>query len=307
MIAKALRSIIKYFVIPSAIILVITGGIYQLLNPIKTIYNISATTEKAKCKIQDLGISSFNVDKAIVYNEKDEVQFKEFSGNFRFFNPATIEFQRISNGPFIVTIYSQDNKSIGALFKDEQLVYSAKNRLEFIINNTEAILSEGKSIVVPISGQVEAGEDIAGQVEYIMSPILRGGTVSMAGYSRFSSSYFSAGSEELYMGDRLIFENPSYIKSNIKDPISAIGFVQVSEEPAFKIAYRVEAEKAKVLKPGPRDVESGYVFSATIYDRLLNDKFFQSITLVFGILVTLASIGSFTLDYLNFKRKPNEN
>jgi len=288
---------IIYTFIIIAIIAVFYFMVNKALNPIKTIYSVSAVTEKAKCQIKDIGGSSFNIYQAIVYDENDKVVFKEFTGNFRFYNSAIIECERLSNGPFIVTIYNDSLGSVGGVYKDENLVYKSKNRIVFVFTKLENLFNQGKSIVIPISGKIESGEDVAGQVEGITSPILREGTVTLAGYSKLSSSYFNAGTEQLFMGDRLIFEN---------DTVSAIGFIQVSEEPAFKIAYRVEAEQAKILKPGPRDINSGYVFSATIYDQLLHDKVFQSISLVGALLALVATLGSFLMDILKFRYKEHE-
>ena len=295
--SRLIKILLQYILLPISVLLLFTYGVYKVLNPIKTVYNVSAITEKARCELRNISVSSFNVENAIVNDENGKLIFKDFSGNFRYFSPATIECERISNGPFIVTIYNDTIQSVGGLYKDEILVHKFKNSLEIVFTKLGNLVNDGKSLVIPFSGKVDCGEDVAGQVEGSMSPILREGTVTLGGYSNLSNTYFNAGTEQLYMGDRLIFEN---------DSIPAIGFIQVSEEPAFKIAYRVEAEHAKILKPGPRDFNSGYVFRATIYDRLLHDKFFQSISLAGAILALIATVGSFIMDFIKFRNNENK-
>ncbi len=286
-----LNKAIKYILLPLAALLVLSYIVYLVLNPINTVYNVLAVTEKAKCQIMDVANTSFNVEKVTIYDQSDSILFKDFSGNFRFYQPASIEFERISKGPLIISINNASSEPYCGIYQNETQIYKVNQSITIVASDIEGILSEGKSILIPISGKVECGEDLAGQVEGILSPVLREGTVTMAGYSKMSSSYYKAGSEQLYMGDRLVFDN---------DTTMAIGFIQVSEEPAFKIAYRVQANNAKVLKPGPREVNSGYNINVSIYDRLLNDKFFQSISLVFAGLAVIASIGSFIMDYLKF-------
>jgi hypothetical protein len=295
MILKIFLTFWKYIVLPLSILAFFTVIVYNILNPIKTIYNVTASTEKTKCIIKDIGNSSFNIYKAMIYDEKGKLIAKDFTGNFRYYSVANAEFERISNGPLIISIYNDTVSTVGGLYKEENpiSITKIKNRIDIVMNGIDLIIQDGKSIIIPISGNIDIGNDVAGQVEGIMAPVLLNGTVTMTGYSNFTSNYFNAGEEKLYLGDRLIFES---------DTLEGIGFIKVSEEKAMNISYRVEAKQAKILKPGPRTAESGQKIGATIYDRLLNDKLFQIISLVAATSGLLATIGSFIMDYIKFKQ-----
>ncbi|MBK9736884.1 MAG: hypothetical protein IPO92_18775 [Saprospiraceae bacterium] len=238
-----------YVVIVIAGLFLFTILIDKILSPISTIYNITAKTEKAKCFIVDIGGSSFNIYRSTIFDENDSIIVENFSGNFRFLNSAWVEFERISLGSVLISFQNDTLQPIGAFYKDEELVFKTKDKFQIIIDSIEVTKNEGFSLIFPITGIFEIGGDVAGQVEGITTPILREGTVTMAASSKLSKSYYKAGIENLYMGDKLIFEDQ---KEN------AIAFVSIDNQDALNIAFRVEATKAVKLKPGPRDINSEF-------------------------------------------------
>ena len=143
----------------------------------------------------------------------------------------------------------------------------------------------------PLSGYVELGKSVDVEIFEETNPIVRTGDITMTGYSNFGSGqYFEAGNKKLYLGDCLEFEN--------KD---AIGFVAVNDDPALQVAYRIEANEAIIRKPGPKGKNSGYRISASVYDKFINDRFFQGLSMIFATLLVITSLIDFTMNI--FKRK----
>jgi hypothetical protein len=161
------------------------------------------------------------------------------------------------------------------------------------IKNVDSLLNSGISIVYPLSGIVELGKSVDVEIYNETSPILRSGDISMTGYSNFGKGkYFDAGNEKLYLGDCLEFGEKE-----------VIGFVAVNDNPALQVAYRVEADEAIVRKPGPKGKNSGYRISASLYDRFINDLFFQGLSLIFAALIVFTSITDFKINIFKFLNK----
>jgi hypothetical protein len=149
-------------------------------------------------------------------------------------------------------------------------------------------------MVFPISGEVNLGRSVDIEIFGESTALLKGGTITMTGYSGWSRSFFEAGSKPLELGDYLIFED---IKEN------AFGFLTITEDPGLQVAYRVEAKRAKVIKPGPRDKNSGYPISASLYNLFISDRFFQSLSLFFAAVLILTTIYTFYMDIILFRER----
>jgi hypothetical protein len=290
------RKKLKYFVFTSLTIGLIVLCFIFFFAPITTIYNITAQTEKVQYQTIDKNNSRFSLYNAKLINYDGEVIKEAFEGSFEINENVNISFERISNGPIIISATNNKKTSVGKFYDgyDGSLIYTANDYIDIIITQVDSILNEGTSFVFPISGLVNIGRSVDLEIFGETTPLLRNGDITMTGYSTLNGQYFEAGNEKLFLGDYLTFE-----EQNEK----AFGFITIDENPCMQAAYRVHAKVAKIIKPGPKDVNSGYAISASLYDRFIKDRLFQGISLLFGSLLVITTIATFIMDYILFKKE----
>lgn len=245
-------------------------------------FNITAHTEIVKFHTVTKPISRYNLNNASVY-VAENYDFMEilnsFNGSLEINEDVNVEIERISNGAIILSLESENGNSVGNLYNNNNSkVFTANDYMLIEIHKVDSLLNNGISIVFPLSGIVELGKSVDVEIFNETSPVLRSGDISMTGYSVFfgKGQYFEAGSEKLYLGDCLEFKGKE-----------AIGFAAVNDNPALQVSYRIEAEEAVIRKPGPKGKNSGYRISASLYDRLLKDRFFQGLSLIFAALIAI--------------------
>jgi len=271
------------------ILAISAGALYVLLllffDNINTLFNITAHTEIVKFKTTSKPISRYNLNNASIYVAED-FEFKEihtaFNGSLEINKDVNVELERIANGAIYFSLESESGNSVGNLYNNSNAkIYTANDYMLIEIHKVDSLLNNGVSIVFPLSGIVELGKSVDVEIFEETSPVLRSGDISMTGYSDFigNGQYFEAGSEQLHLGDCLEFEDKE-----------AIGFVAVNDNPALQVSYRIEAEEAVVRKPGPKGKNSGYRISASLYDRFVNDRYFQALSLIFATLFALNSL-----------------
>lgn len=275
-----------------AVVSVIAFMLYLILllffDNINTLFNITAHTEIIKFHTTSKPISRYNLNNASIHVAQN-YEFKEiynsFNGSLEINKDVNVELERISNGAIIFSLENEDGKSIGNLYNaSNSKIYTASDYMLIEIHEVDSLLNSGVSIVFPLSGIVELGKSVDVEIFEETSPVLRSGDISMTGYSNFigKGQYFEAGSEQLYLGDCLEFKDKE-----------AIGFVAVNDNPALQVSYRIEAEEAVVRKPGPKANNSGYRISASLYDRFVNDRLFQGLSLIFATLIALSTVFDF--------------
>ena len=263
---------------------------------INTLFNITAHTEIIKFQTVSKPISRYNLNNASI-QITDNYNFKEiynsFNGSLEINKNVKVEIERISQGAIIFLLEGENGTSVGNLYNNNnKKVFKANDYMLIEINKVDSLLNAGISIVFPLSGIVELGKSVDVEIYEETSPVLRTGDITMTGYSNFGSGqYFEAGNKKLYLGDCLEFGNKE-----------AIGFVSVNDNPALQVAYRVEADQAIIRKPGPKGKNSGYRISASLYDKFVNDRLFQGLSLIFAALLVLASLGDFIMNIINFKK-----
>lgn len=252
---------------------------------INTLFNITAHTEIIKFHTTSKPISRYNLNNASItvpenYNFKEI--YNSFNGSLEINKDVDVALERISNGAIFFSLESESGNSVGNLYNSSNSkIFTASDYMLIEIHEVDSLLNYGVSIVFPLSGIVELGKSVDVEIFEETSPVLRSGDISMTGYSNFigKGQYFEAGSEKLYLGDCLEFEDKE-----------AIGFVTVNDNPALQVSYRIEAEEAVVRKPGPKGKNSGYRISASLYDRFVNDRLFQALSLIFATLIALSSL-----------------
>ncbi|MFD1293978.1 hypothetical protein ACFQ5N_09035 [Lutibacter holmesii] len=264
---------------------------------INTLFNITAHTEIIKFQTVNKPISRYNLNNASIH-VTDNYNFKNiynsFNGSLEINKNVKVEIERISQGNIIFLLESDNGTSIGNLYNSSnENIYAAKDYMLIEIKKVDSLLNNGISIVFPLSGYVELGKSVDVEILNETNPVVRTGDITMTGYSNFGSGqYFEAGNKKLYLGDCLEFEN--------KD---AIGFVAVNDSPALQVAYRIEANEAIIRKPGPKGKNSGYRISASVYDKFINDRFFQGLSMIFATLLVITSLTDFTLNIIKRKKR----
>lgn len=281
-----------------AILLILYLVLLVFFDNINTLFNITAHTEIIKFQTVNKPISRYNLNNASIhvtenYNFKNI--YNSFNGSLEINKNVKVEIERISQGAIIFLLESENGESIGNLYNDNnKKVLKANDYMLIEINKVDSLLDNGISIVFPLSGFVELGKSVDVEIYEETSPVLRTGDITMTGYSSFfgNGQYFEAGNKKLYLGDCLEF-----------DKKEAIGFVSINDNPALQVAYRIEADQAIIRKPGPKAKNSGYRISASVYDKFINDRLFQGLSLISAFLLVLASFGDFIMNIINFKIK----
>lgn len=261
-------------------------------DPITTTFNVTVNTERIEYKTLDK-----NNSRLILYDAEitgvDSIVFEKFNGTIDLNVNTNVIIERIASGPIIITMENQSEKSIGKLYNgdDGELIYTGGDFLEVYVDNLDKKIRQGRTFIFNIDGDIKLGRSVNLEIFDESTALLRGGQVKMIGNSEFSNNYFEAGTRELNLGDRLIFDEIQY---------KAFGFVTINENPGMSAAYRVISKEARVIKPGPQNEESGYRISASLLDRFLKDRFFQAISLVFAALLAIMSVLTFFMDSIQF-------
>jgi hypothetical protein len=267
-------------------------------DPIITLFNVAVDTERLEVVIVDKNNSLLPIYGAEI-RDYDSTLVRDFNGLVELEVGTRVTFDRIANGPIIITLEGEMGEPVGRILTEtEEVAFRPDYLVEIVIRDIVDKTNEGASFVFPVSGNIELGRsiDLEGFGESI--PVLRGGEVSLVGNSKDGNNYFEAGTVKLNMGDQLVAE----------DPIGkGYGFVAVNENPGMKAVYRVMAKEAKVIKPGPKDDDGGYSISASLLDRFLNDALFLWISIFFGALLVLISILTFAMDTFLFYKERKEN
>ena len=283
-------------------IIVIVFFVYFLLSriaaPIVTIYNVEAQTERLRFTTLDDNTSRFNILRADVFNYDTDQILEQFNGSLQLNNGVDIDFERISSGPVIMTITHETEESVGNFYAGDsgELILEGPAFIDIILNDVDSLLEEGISMVFPLSGKIELGRSVDFEIFGESTPLLQSGNISMTGYALWGNSYFEAGQKSLGMGDYLIFE---------KEDEKAYGFLTVNDSPGLQIAYRIEAKEARIIKPGPRDSDSGYPISASLYDRLVGDRIFQGGSILIATLLLIMTVITFIMDFSLFRKESN--
>lgn len=261
---------------------------------ITTIFNVTVQTERVSFTTVDNNNSRYVLYGAEIATDQESI-YVDFDGTFELAPNVKVTIDRIAEGIILITIEGERNQPIGVLYNDiDEQVYRASHFLEIIIPNIKTRAELGESFVFDISGNITLGRSVDFETLDGSTAILRGGEVTITSKSWLANSFFEAGTKTLYLGDMLVFE---------KQLGKAYGFVVVNENPAMEAAYRVRAKTAKVVKPGPKDDETGYTISASLLDRFLNDKFFLGLSVLFGTLLVLFSILTFAMDTITFYKE----
>jgi hypothetical protein len=261
------------------------------LSKINTIFNVTANTERLEFTVSDNNNSSWNFNGVNILDVYGNYLYKKFSGSIVLSANSTIRIDRNASGPAFITIENQKSNKLCLIKSDLDLSIKEIRAkfLEIEVDSIQDKSSKGITHVLPIKGVVKLGGDTDYEINGESTAVLKEGIVSMQGISSIrKNEYFRAGTEPLNLGDELLFRH---------NPI-AIGFVLIGERSGLEVSYRVEAREAVIIRPGYE--KSGYKISATLLDKFLNDRSFQTISLLTGVIIVLITLLTFGMDIFSF-------
>lgn len=276
-----------------------------VFDKISTVFNVTARTEIIKSYSKQKPLSRINLFDADIYTlvedryklPTDTLLAKSFNGSLELSDSVSMKMERIANGPLLLELEKPNGGNVAVLRSRNS--YGAASVIDFPtdilfveIHEIDSLINNNVSIVIPISGKIELGNSIDIESDGEYSLLLRSGDVTMTGYTSFNGNYFVAGQERLFLGDKLVFDDEN-----------AIGVATINDEPALQVSYRAIGNEARIIKPGPRDNESAYVFSASLFSRFKYDKFFQGLSIILAIVLSVTSIGDFYMNHLRDGQK----
>lgn len=260
-----------------------------LFEPIDTVFNITANTERVKITTLKVNSSRLILEDVEIA-DVTEILDSSFNGSLQINPQVEVVVERVANGPVIIEFRS--DHSIGKLYNTENdFLRDAPDFFEVVIKDMDSRVLRGKTILFPIEGDIDLGRSVDFEISGEYNSILREGEIAMTGISGFFGERFDSGTKKLLLGDQVVFDKVKH---------GALGFVTVNENPGIQVAYRLSAQYAKILKPGIKDSESGTKIKVRPLDRFLNAPVFQWLSLFFGSIVILLSIGSFLMDLKSF-------
>ncbi|WP_080055656.1 hypothetical protein [Spirosoma aerolatum] len=280
-------------------LIILVFFIYSLLllsDPITTIFNINAITERISISSIDENGSELNLDGVDIYGTGLKPLYKGFIGQFKLNKDVSVTVERVAYGSATLTFRAPKGQKSGTLYdRQEKLIDTTGHYLEIAINNLRMKADSGQTFIFSFDGKVSLGRSVDHEVGYESTALLRSGNINMTGTSTWSDN-FDAGTIQLYLGDEIQFHDQSE---------NAIGFITLNENPGMQVAYRVVAKQATILKPGPKMEKlevSGVNVSATSLDRISKASLFQIISLFFSILLIATNLIAFLIDVYTNKK-----
>ena len=289
------------FIVISILLVVLVAKLLHMVffDTITTTFNITVNTERIDYTTLDKNNSRLILT-GVELADMDNILSENFEGTIDLNTNVKVTIERIAFGPISIIIESENGESIGKIYngQDGKLFYTAKDFLEVYIYDIVKKTEEGQTYIFSIDGDVNIGRSVNFEIFGESTALLREGEVKMIGKSKFSNDYFEAGSKQLNLGDRLVFDN---ILSK------TFGFVTINENPGMKAAYRVTSKQARVIKPGPQNENNGYLISASMLDRFSKDRLFLGISIIVGTLIAFMNIISLGFDVIqNFTKSKNK-
>ena len=247
-----------------SLLFIITSGpfISQKLFKKPTTFNVSAVTEEVKVFTHKIPMSKWPVQNVDVSRDcpdedvSEKNQHQKFSGSISVNPSIQITFTRIAFGDLKVTLYSNENKSVGDLYDEEdEHVSSLTNCSFFYITKLAERSASGNTIVLPISGDISAGSDIRFLTQNKM-PVLKEGEVTILDRSFIIGENYSVGPYALGTGDTFEVQDSS---------VSSQGFISINEDAAIKLVFRAKGLKGIIKRYQSEDYEIRNSYWSKLY------------------------------------------
>jgi hypothetical protein len=272
--------------------------LYTLFDPIVTAFNVEVFTERIEFVTTDQNNSRLHFYDAQLASDEGIIQ-TNFNGSIDLNSEVLVTIDRVGNSPAILRIEALNYGTIGSIYdiRNQSILKQEYSYISLILPNLKESLANGKTYIFNLDGDITIGRNIDIEIYDEPTSLLRSGEVVMVGKSKMGNRYFKAGEERLFLGDRLEFNEPLG---------KAIGFAVINENPGIQAAYRVSAKTATIVKPGPAIQHSTFEISASLFDRIMNDPFFQGVSVLLATLLGLITILTFVMDVYLFK-SPNKS
>ena len=283
--------ILLFFSLLVAVIFGPYASQHILKNP--TTFNISTVTEKVKVVTRDVPMSSWPVEDVKLSKDcsDEKVQHETFTGSIKINPSVQITFTRIADGGLSVTMYrnknkslndpdgDKDNYSVGDLYdEDDEYSESLTNCAFFEINDIAERIKLGKSIVLPITGEIEAGNEIRFLTQQ-KNPVLREGKITILARSFMVGENYIVGPFDLEMGDSFEIQKTEIEKNSVPSQ----GFVLVNEKPAINLVFRAEGIRGLIKRYQSED----YELKNSYWSKLYND---EALYLSWALIIILFNI-----------------
>ena len=261
-----------------------------------TSYNVLAKSERIDIVTKGELNSKWNISNGKIFTISGQLIESKFSGSIDVYDSVKIEMERISQGLLAIRFYPLKDGPVISYSKDNRIDNRnfRNDAIEILINDIETSAKKGITHVFPFEGEVHLGiiPDKKGSGD--VSAVLRSGVVNMLGKNVLEEdAYFQGETENLRLGDRLIFP----------DTCISYGLISINEEPAMNINYRTMSKIAWITKPGM--LTSKYPISVSLFDQWRYDKDFQRLSMAGALLLVIVSLFTFIFDALNFFFKSN--
>jgi len=130
----------------------------------------------------------------------------------------------------------------------------------------------------------------------------------------FLEIYIDSLDEKLKKGYQHIFPISDELKfnTNYTSKRPGQGLIMVNNEiGGLDITYRIKAHEAIIVKSGPKSENNyGYITSTTHFDKFINNRIVESLTILLSLLLILTTIATFIYDTISFftnsQKKDNE-
>ena len=275
---------------------------WLLRGPGEITFNVTVQTERVRYRTdRHAGDSSppprlLWVLENVLVEENPNEPGKPFTGYFEPAHPVDVIIERVATGPLYVEVSSlaDSASSVGRLLDAEETpVDTLGAHVALFIRGLATRADSGATVVLPLTGQVEAGVELGRPIRGTTA-ILRSGQVRMLGRSILGDDVFEAGRAELDAGDHFTVEDPED---------ESLGFVVADQRPGLTAAYRSVGTRGRVTRPGG----GNYPLQVSFFQQLRNDHPFRIAASVLGGLVGLATIFNFLIDWIAFRRGSGES
>lgn len=272
-------------------LLYVTRKMITTYNNIITSYNVLAKSERIDIITKSELNSKWNITNAKIYKTTGEIVEEKFNGSIDVYDSVKIELERISLGNLSIRFYSLKNGPSISYSMDDivGVKVEMKDDVEIVINDIKSFSKKGITYVFPFEGEVHLGRVSDKKGYGDGNAVLRNGVINMLGKNILEeNAYFQGETENLRLGDRLIFP----------DTCISFGIININEEPAMNINYRTESKEAWITKPGM--LTGKYKISVSLFDQWRYDKDFQRLSMAGALLLVITSLFTFIFDALNF-------
>ena len=246
-----------------------------------TSFNVSVITEELRVKTNKTPMSKWFVRDIELFrtcpDDPDDLQYENFTGSIELLPGTQVIFTRIATGDLIIKLFKQDGQPTAKLINEEEDIFGEiSNCGYFYIKDIEERAKRGETIVFPVTGNIEVGNEIRFLTHY-KTPVLYGGKITILDKSFIFNDNYSVGPFELEMGDSFVVEHPM---------VPSQGFVSVNADSAIHLVFRAKG-KAGLIK---RYQAESFKLRNSVWSKLYQDEalsvFWMGSLFIVGVIRT---------------------